>query len=730
MAIHWPTLLSVEDAKATRRLRLQVGFAFAIAASVSGFVIDSMESEQLSNQRALATSVAERQLRTLDQSIHHALSATYAVAALVKQGRGQVPDFEAAARQLIDLYPGVGAIQLAPGGVIRASVPLAGNEKAIGHDLLKDPARTKEAFLARDTGKLTLAGPFTLIQGGLGAVGRLPVFLPGNAGQNEFWGFTSVLIRFPAVLEAGGLGKLKGSGYHYVLWRIHPDSGDRQVIAHSGPALLDDPVNQVLDVPNGRWTLSIEPVSGWGNRTEFWFSVLIGTLLSLMFTILAAFVLRQPILLQEVVARRTRDLVESEQRFQSLFEQAPVALSVTTMVDGYVATQWNRTWLTTFGYRPEEAQGKSGNQIGLWVHPEDRKRYIDQAITTGSVRGFEVPMRCADGSARTVSVSGRFIESDKHKLLLTSYDDVTDARRQEQEIRELNATLESRVDSRTRELKKSNNELWNAVTSLERTQQELVRSEKMAALGSLVAGIAHELNTPIGNAVTVCSSLTERTRDFEEQVKAGLRRSVLDQFISEMKTGLDILFKNQYRAAELISSFKQVAVDQASQVRRQFDLATTIQEIVTTLSPSFNRLPVSVKTSAAENVLLDSYPGPFGQVLVNLVNNALIHAFDPEQTGNIAILAERLDDPETDTANPWVRITVSDDGRGITPEHLPRIFDPFFTTRLGAGGSGLGLNISYNIVTTLLGGRIHAFSEPGKGTRMVIELPTIAPTIE
>lgn len=721
---------SVDEVKTTRHWRLQVGLAFMLAAAVATFVFDRVEQNRLGERRSQARTVVERHLRTLDQSIHQGLSATYAMAALVKQGGGNLSDFEGTASQMLALYPGVGAIQLAPGGVIRQSAPLAGNERAIGHELLKDPNRNKEAFLARDTGKLTLAGPFDLVQGGLGAVGRLPIFLPGQSGKDEFWGFTTVLIRFPEVLNAAGLNKLHDSGYHYVLWRIHPDTGKRQIIARSGPEEIKDAIKDQLSVPNGVWTLSAAPIDGWLNRETRYFNIAVGLLISLLFAAVAAFILRQPALLRREVALRTAQLRDSEARFEALFEQAPVALSVTTDADGYSATRWNKAWVKAYGYNPGEVQGKSGSEIGMWVKPEDRDYYITSATSQGGVRQMEVTLRHADGEERLVSVSGQFIDAGDRKLLLTHYDDITNARLAEQAIRDLNATLEARVDKRTEDLKKSNAELWRAVTSLEKAQSDLVRSEKMAALGSLVAGIAHELNTPIGNGVTISSSLSERLDEFNKEMKSGLKRSTLENFLTDLATGFDILFRNLHRAAELISSFKQVAVDQASQVRRPFALDITVGEIVTMLRPSFKRLPITVRVEVPANIHFDSYPGPLGQVLVNLINNAVLHAFMPEQQGFIRISAEHIEAEDSDEANPWVRITVQDNGKGIPAADLPRIFDPFFTTKLGAGGSGLGLNISYNIVTALLGGRIRAISAPGEGTRMEIELPLIAPVME
>jgi PAS domain S-box-containing protein len=710
--------LTVGDARQTRRLRLSTALAFGGAAIVSGILIQSSEQARLEQERTRAASTVERHLRVLDQSMNQALSAAYAMAALVRQGRGKVEDFTGAASQMLQLYPGVGALQLAPDGIIRQSVPLAGNEKAIGHNLLLDPKRTKEAFLARDTRKLTLAGPFSLIQGGLAAVGRLPVFL-AESGHETFWGFTSVLIRFPDVLNAGGLGDLVHNGYHYKLTRVHPDTGELQTIAESSAAPLERPVELAFAVPNGQWTLRAAPIKGWQDAGVLWTKIALGGLVSLLFAAVTSLLLRPPLLLQHEVELRTRELKDSEQRFQSLFEMAPVALSVTNETTGYTAI-WNKAWLEHFGYDLETAQNRSGKDIGLWRNVADRDAYIERALRDGDVRGFEVVMLRANGEERLVSVSGRFIEAGGQRQLLTCYEDITDARRIEREILDLNSSLEARVQERTTELRQSNAELLQALTSLERTQKELVRAEKLAALGALVAGVAHELNTPIGNSVMVSTSLSERLDELTREVQTGLRRSSLEQFLADLRSGLDILFRNVRRAGDLIASFKQVAVDQASQTRRVFVLDQVIGEIVTTLQPTLKRLPITLRLDIPANVQIDSYPGPLGQVVVNLINNAVVHAFDADHQGFIRISCEF---PDADT----IRLSVCDNGRGVAAEHLSRIFDPFFTTKLGAGGSGLGLHICYNLVTTVLGGNIRAESNLHNGTCVVVEMPRIAP---
>lgn len=294
--------------------------------------------------------------------------------------------------------------------------------------------------------------------------------------------------------------------------------------------------------------------------------------------------------------------------------------------------------------------------------------------------------------------------------------DITERKVAEDQLRELNATLEQRVAERTSELER-------ALQTLGRAQEELVRTEKLAALGSLVAGVAHELNTPIGNALIVASTLRDKSAQFESDVAAdALRRSQLDGYVAMNVRAADLIMRNLTQAADLVSSFKQVAVDQTSAKRRDFDLKETLDEVLSTVRVLVKNTPIVVRTEFAEGVRMDSFPGPLGQVVTNLFNNALEHAFAGRPAGEIVLRTWRDDESR-------VMLEFADDGAGIAAEHLPKIFDPFFTTRLGQGGSGLGLNIVHNIVTGVLGGRISVDSRPGQGTRFTLQLPLVAPRV-
>ena len=283
----------------------------------------------------------------------------------------------------------------------------------------------------------------------------------------------------------------------------------------------------------------------------------------------------------------------------------------------------------------------------------------------------------------------------------------------------LNAELEHRIDERTQELEQANGSLRETLSHLELTQDELVRTEKLAALGSLVAGIAHELNTPIGNSLTVASTLQDHVQAFSADMERGLTRSRLAEFVASTREGAEILMRCLERAVELVTSFKQVAVDQTSSNRRKFNLRETVNEILLTLGPSLRKTTHQVRCEIAPDIEMEGYPGPLGQVLTNLINNALLHAFEGRRDGKVTISAKTLDDAS-------VEISVADDGVGIAEANLTRVFDPFFTTKLGQGGSGLGLNIVYNLVTKSLGGTVRLYSQPGHGSRVQLRLPRIA----
>ena len=286
----------------------------------------------------------------------------------------------------------------------------------------------------------------------------------------------------------------------------------------------------------------------------------------------------------------------------------------------------------------------------------------------------------------------------------------------EDEVCNLNEFLEERVESRTRELAAANKELTQAMERLSEAQQHLVQSEKMASLGGLVAGVAHEINTPVGIGVTAASHLEDKTRAMLEEFRSGsLKRTSLEAFLGTCDESTRMILSNLRRASDLIRSFKQVAVDRSTEERRTFRLREYVEQVLLSLRPHLKKTALAVEVDCDPELEIDSYPGVFSQILTNLVMNSLQHAFDPGQAGRISITFVREQER--------LRFAYADDGKGIAQEHLGKIFEPFFTTYRQKGGSGLGLSIVYNLVTQTLGGTILVASAPGQGATFNITVP-------
>ncbi|WAS93580.1 sensor histidine kinase [Nannocystis punicea] len=251
-------------------------------------------------------------------------------------------------------------------------------------------------------------------------------------------------------------------------------------------------------------------------------------------------------------------------------------------------------------------------------------------------------------------------------------------------------------------------------------QRELVRREKLAALGGLVAGVAHEINTPLGVAITAVSLAQDCLQELSDAFEAGaLRQRDLRDGLGRAREAAGMALGNLQRAAGLVTGFKQLAVDQSSESRRTLALGAHLHELLASLAPLYRRGPHRVDVDVRADVVATTYPGALAQIVTNLLHNALVHAFPPTNVGTVRLWIDRADDGQ-------VELGCADDGVGIRPELLRRIFEPFFTTARGSGGSGLGLHIVHNLVTDLLCGTIRAESEPGRGARFTVRFPADA----
>lgn len=407
------------------------------------------------------------------------------------------------------------------------------------------------------------------------------------------------------------------------------------------------------------------------------------------------------------VRRRQRSWEEErETRLKLATEAAQVGLWARDLQSGEL--QWSEEFKRLLGYAPDELKESHEDWVSR-LHPNDREAALTRVgeVTRSRAGRYEAEMRLRhrDGSYRTFLMRAAVPEgeSGRSTQLVGAVVDITERKRNEEEVRRLNAELEQRVAARTRELSRAND--------------ELIRSEKLAALGRMVAGVAHELNTPIGNSLLAASTLGEHTSAFAKEVAGGsLRRSALERFLDETREAGEILQRNLHSAADLIVGFKRLSSDQLSEQRRRFPLREVVDEVLLALRPTLKRSPFSVSSSVAEDIEMNSYPGPLSQVLINLVQNAAMHAFEGRPYGSVSIRAGRVD-------GHCVEIAVADDGVGIPSADQKRVFDPFFTTKLGQGGSGLGLTIASNLVTGPLEGKISLESAPGSGTTVRLVLP-------
>ena len=413
-------------------------------------------------------------------------------------------------------------------------------------------------------------------------------------------------------------------------------------------------------------------------------------------------------------------LVVSQEKFYGLFEHSPVPLILIRYPDSKIM-EVNQAWSDQLGYERAYVLGRTTTELNIWVDLEHRNRLTGTLLKDGSLPPRDVLLRLKDQRIRTFELSASEFQAGEQRLFIFTLHDVTHEREVELEIRELNQQLEQRVASRTERLESANRELTRAIESLNAMQSEVIRSEKMAALGSLVAGVAHELNTPIGNSLTVATTIEDHIEAFAGVVsKSALTRRQLDEFINSLRDGATILTRTLHRAAALVSSFKQVAVDQTGDTRRPFALRQVLDELVITLAPVCRKTLYRLKLGEVIDVELDSYPGGLIQVLNNFVNNSLLHGFEGREQGTMTLSGKPLGDG-------MVAVVFTDDGVGISEENLGKVFDPFFTTKLGAGGSGLGMHIVYNVVTKLLGGTIQLDSVPGRGLTITLRIPVSAP---
>ncbi len=388
----------------------------------------------------------------------------------------------------------------------------------------------------------------------------------------------------------------------------------------------------------------------------------------------------------------------------------------------------NKAFEDYIGMKQDQFIGKTAYDIA----PAELAAVYDQSdralLDNQGIQSYEASVLYADGTRHDVVFNKAVFTNAEGQVagLIGVILDISERKQAEETLRVGHTQLELKVEERTselmalnQELMAMNDELVSTLDRLKKTQQQLLHSEKMAALGRLVAGMSHEISTPIGIAVTGVSYVQLELKQINKKLRDGtLRKAEFEEFIAEAALFIHKTVANLERADLLIRSFKQISVDQTHESKRRFNVKAYLEELILSLDPLLRNKPHQVILICPDNLEMISCPGEFAQMITNFITNSIKHGFEAEFSGIMRIQVDKFGD--------FYTLTYSDNGKGMTQDVLEHIYDPFFTTKRGAeGGTGLGLHLVYNIVTQKLGGEIKCFSEPGKGSEFIITLPDI-----
>ena len=671
--------------------------SFVLGILVSGTTVLQFESNRMLNRRQEAIDLTVQVAAEIKNSLSSSLSSTYALAAVIRQSNGQIPQFPQLAKEMLDLYPGIGSLQIAPNGIISEIVPLKGNEKAIGHNLLADTARNAEAIRALQTRSLTLAGPFELVQGGQATVGRLPIFLKKQGGAETFWGFSIALIRIPDLLEVAKIQRVVDRGFSYQL--SHPNAGKNEVFSSSGNSLVN-PVNQVIQVPNGQWILSVEPVDGWYSSQVIFAEALFVLLFSSTCAVVVWWLIRQPIVLQRRVDQRTGELslmnvklqaeiierknaqealLASENKLRSIFASLTDVILILDADGRYVEIAPTNTDRL---YRPPyELLGKRVSE----VFPKETADFFLAAIrkTLSSGEISSVDYQLSLGSDE-VWFTGNVTPLSAN-LVVWSARDITQRKHSEDERLKL--------------------------------EQQMLHAQKLESLGVLAGGIAHDFNN-ILTAIIGNADLALMRLNPESPVIENLRR----------------IENAAVRASDLARQMLAYS-GKGRFVIEEIDLSRLVQEMGHMLEVSISKKAV-VRYNCNRNLpAITADATQVRQIIMNLVINASEAIGD--KSGVISITTGCLECSDSYMKEAWlsgqistglyVTLEVADTGCGMSKETLTKIFDPFFTTKFT--GRGLGMAAVLGIVRSHKGA-IKVYSEPGKGTTFKLLFPAGAKPAE
>ncbi|MGM9513126.1 ATP-binding protein [Roseateles sp. DB2] len=610
-------------------------------------------------------------------------------------------------------------------------------QSPLGFDLAPDPLRMSSKLVSAAQRRPVASSSFAVIRDDIGArrswgfAISSPVFdtMPDSSSP-RLRGYLAAVVELPLLLapavdraRQGGMGlwAMEGSGEQAPVRFTSQasESGTALPPADTGPAhALQQRFG--VDIAGQPWTLLLQPLPEFIDAGQHK-RPLAGLLAGIAGTLLFSAALWRALAERRRTARAHQQLAQERERLQHVIDGTQAATWEHDLITG--ETHVNERWQTLLGYAVGEFQPSPGYDWKDDCHPEDLPRVRDalRRHLRGEAPAYDVEYRhrCKPGTWRWIHSRGQVMRRDaqgRAQLIAGTMVDIADRKAAEARVLELNATLEARVVER-------GEALAEAMESLRESREALAQAQQRATLDALITGVAHELSSPMSNALVCSESLRTEAQQFQARItQGGLRRAELDAFLRHSAEHAELISRNVQRAVGLIGEVRQVAADQASAQRRSFDLSQMVGELISSLSPTLRLQQHQVVLDIPEGIQMDSYPGPLGQVLINLVNNALLHAFEKEQVGEVRIQAE--------ANGEQVQCRISDNGRGMDQATLEQLFKPFFSTRLSAGGMGLGMVIVDRLVHKVLGGRLQVHSQPGAGTVFTLSLPRMAPPIK
>ena len=658
---------------------------FFVTAVLAAMLVATLEQNRLENARAGIARHAETHAHHIREQIERNLSLAHTLAALVRNGGGVVGDFDGIATQLLKSHPGVASLRLAPYGIVRQIVPLAANIDDMGVDLLNDPILGVKAQRARDTGTLMVVGPFTLIQGGEGMTAHLPVFLDNFDDKPVFWGFTTVLMRFPDSLVGAGLPQFEAEGIKYELWRVHPDSGKKQIIAASmTDGALIDPVHASLELSYGDWTLSAAPVEGWDDLFGLGRNVLMGLFLSLLLAWLAKLLVESKAnerLLESRVARRTKEILATQHELQATLEAIPdvmFELDADGRIHGLHSSRVDKLHIPV-----EELLGRPIFDFVGESAATDIASGLRKALETGYATGIRYQVSLPQGVRwYESSIARKQATAGEASRLAFLVRDITRQKRISEELDRHRDHLEDMVAQRTAEL----------------TQATVKAEAASRAKSNFLANMSHEIRTPM-NSILGMSHMLRQSATTPEQV------AQVDKIEDAGRRLLAIIND--------ILDLSRIDTDALQLETADFSLASVLDSVAATIGPSARDKGLKIEVDGTGvPPLLRGDSGRIRQALLNYARNAVKFT----EKGGIVLRALRVHESGNDVL---VRFEVTDTGIGIAPAQMAGLFEAFgqadASTTRKYGGAGLGLAVTRRLAT-LMDGEVGADSTAGEGS--------------